>query len=203
MLESKLGLQLLFHQPPWLSQSSTQPLLIASFWKRPCILHCFHSHQDPPATSSSEHLYLKYWASLRGHPAYAALYRSTTQVFTCPAVNGMSLQGEAHGFSSLTVWHVEGLGAVLPCFKSQLWTYQLSTPEQTVKLSAYSLLHRLRFHTPPPRSTTLWIRKEEAESVSLIEGKAVQQWPDSFTCVCVRRERQTDRARDGGWAWAS
>ena len=71
--------------------------------------------------------------------------------------------------------------------------------EQTVKLSAYPLLHRLRLHTSPcraSRSTTLWIRKEEAESVSLIEAKTMQQWPDTFMRV-NERERQTDRDRDG------
>ena len=96
------------------------------------------------------------------------------------------------------------LGAVLPGFKSQLWVYQLSTPEQTVKLLAYPLLHGLRFHTSPGRatkSTTLWIRREEAESVSLIEAKTRQQWPNTFMCVC-ERERQTDRDKEtetGGW----
>lgn len=125
MLKSKLCPPLLFHQPLWQPLPSTRPLLIVSFWKLLCILHCFPSHQDPPATSSSKLVNFNYWSSLRGHPAYAALlYWSTESGFYLPLqVDGKRLQGKAHDFSSLIAWRVEGFGVDLLDFKSQLWPY--------------------------------------------------------------------------------
>lgn len=67
-----------------------------------------------------------------------------------------------------------------------------------LKNSVYSLPHGLKVHTSPrgaSRSTTRWIRKQEAERDSPIDVETTQQWPN----VCGGEGGAgADRGRDRG-----